>query len=120
MQQLAIDCIIMEGKSMSAERDSRTNQEGRPNQAPPAQHRPEQHRPDQQPGTGQHGQPGQQKSQPGGYPQPRRDERRPDQRQDDPQKDDGDLVGQDTDGDGKVVKPGQPPGQSHGKGLKDE
>jgi hypothetical protein len=27
------------------------------------------------------------------------------------------LVGQDTDGDGKVVKPGQAPGQSHGKGL---
>lgn len=27
------------------------------------------------------------------------------------------LVGQDTDGDGKVVKPGQPPGQSHGEGL---
>ncbi len=25
--------------------------------------------------------------------------------------------GQDTDGDGKVVKPGQAPGQSHGKGL---
>ena len=27
-------------------------------------------------------------------------------------------AGQDTDGDGKVVKPGQPPNQSHGKGLK--
>jgi hypothetical protein len=27
------------------------------------------------------------------------------------------LVGQDTDGDGKVVKPGQQPGQSHGEGL---
>jgi hypothetical protein len=27
------------------------------------------------------------------------------------------LVGQDTDGDGKVVKPGQKPGQSHGEGL---
>jgi hypothetical protein len=26
-------------------------------------------------------------------------------------------VGQDTDGDGKVVKPGQKPGQSHGHGL---
>jgi hypothetical protein len=26
-------------------------------------------------------------------------------------------AGQDTDGDGKVVKPGQTPGQSHGKGL---
>jgi hypothetical protein len=26
-------------------------------------------------------------------------------------------VGQDTDGDGKVVKPGQPPGQSGGEGL---
>lgn len=26
-------------------------------------------------------------------------------------------VGQDTDGDGKVVKPGQTPGQSGGKGL---
>ncbi len=26
-------------------------------------------------------------------------------------------VGQDTDGDGKVVKPGQPPGQSGGQGL---
>jgi hypothetical protein len=26
-------------------------------------------------------------------------------------------VGQDTDGDGKVVKPGQKPGQSGGKGL---
>ena len=30
--------------------------------------------------------------------------------------DDG-LVGIDTDGDGKVVKPGQKPGQSHGQGL---
>ena len=29
----------------------------------------------------------------------------------------GGLVGQDTDGDGKVVKPGQRPGQSHGQGL---
>ena len=28
-----------------------------------------------------------------------------------------DKVGQDTDGDGKVVKPGQKPGQSGGKGL---
>jgi hypothetical protein len=27
------------------------------------------------------------------------------------------LVGQDTDGDGKVVQPGQRPGQSHGHGL---
>jgi hypothetical protein len=26
-------------------------------------------------------------------------------------------VGQDTDGDGKTVKPGQPPGQSHGTGA---
>jgi hypothetical protein len=26
-------------------------------------------------------------------------------------------AGQDTDGDGKVVKPGQPPGQSGGQGL---
>jgi len=30
---------------------------------------------------------------------------------------DDDKVGQDTDGDGKVVKPGQKPGQSGGKGL---
>lgn len=30
---------------------------------------------------------------------------------------DQDMVGKDTDGDGKVVKPGQKPGQSHGKGL---
>ncbi|MCC7047636.1 MAG: hypothetical protein IT562_13065 [Alphaproteobacteria bacterium] len=30
---------------------------------------------------------------------------------------DDDMVGKDTDGDGKVVKPGQKPGQSHGKGL---
>ena len=28
-------------------------------------------------------------------------------------------VGQDTDGDGKVVKPGQTPGQSGGRGLPD-
>jgi hypothetical protein len=28
-------------------------------------------------------------------------------------------VGQDTDGDGKVVRPGQSPGQSGGKGLPD-
>lgn len=28
-------------------------------------------------------------------------------------------VGQDTDGDGKVVKPGQKPGQSGGRGLPD-
>ena len=27
------------------------------------------------------------------------------------------MVGKDTDGDGKVVKPGQKPGQSHGQGL---
>jgi hypothetical protein len=27
------------------------------------------------------------------------------------------MVGQDTDGDGKVVKPGQKPGQSHGTGV---
>ena len=27
-------------------------------------------------------------------------------------------VGQDTDGDGKVVQPGQKPGQSHGTGIK--
>jgi hypothetical protein len=31
--------------------------------------------------------------------------------------DDEGKVGQDTDGDGKVVKPGQKPGQSGGKGL---
>ena len=30
---------------------------------------------------------------------------------------DDSLVGIDTDGDGKVVKPGQKPGQSHGQGL---
>lgn len=30
---------------------------------------------------------------------------------------DDSLVGVDTDGDGKVVKPGQKPGQSHGHGL---
>lgn len=30
---------------------------------------------------------------------------------------DDDKVGQDTDGDGKVVKPGQKPGQSGGRGL---
>lgn len=30
---------------------------------------------------------------------------------------DDDKVGQDTDGDGKTVKPGQKPGQSGGKGL---
>ncbi len=30
---------------------------------------------------------------------------------------DDSLVGKDTDGDGKVVKPGQKPGQSHGQGL---
>lgn len=28
------------------------------------------------------------------------------------------MVGKDTDGDGKVVKPGQTPGQSHGTGIK--
>jgi hypothetical protein len=33
------------------------------------------------------------------------------------QADDEGKVGQDTDGDGKVVKPGQKPGQSGGKGL---
>ena len=104
---------------MSAERDPRTNQEGRANQTPPTQHRPEQRQSGQQSGPEHQTQRGQQKNQPGGYPQPRRDERRPDQKQDDPQTDDRDLVGQDTDGDGKVVKPGQPPGQSHGKGLKD-
>jgi hypothetical protein len=27
------------------------------------------------------------------------------------------MVGQDTDSDGKAVKPGQKPGQSHGQGL---
>jgi hypothetical protein len=30
------------------------------------------------------------------------------------------LVGVDTDGDGKVVKPGQKPGQSHGRGLPED
>lgn len=30
---------------------------------------------------------------------------------------DDSMVGRDTDGDGKVVKPGQKPGQSHGQGL---
>ena len=30
------------------------------------------------------------------------------------------LVGQDTDGDGKVVQPGRKPGQSHGHGLDQE
>jgi hypothetical protein len=30
---------------------------------------------------------------------------------------DDSMVGKDTDGDGKVVKPGQKPGQSHGQGL---
>ena len=30
---------------------------------------------------------------------------------------DHDMVGQDTDGDGKTVKPGRRPGQSHGQGL---
>ena len=29
-------------------------------------------------------------------------------------------AGQDTDGDGKVVQPGQKPGQSHGHGLDNE
>jgi hypothetical protein len=29
-------------------------------------------------------------------------------------------VGLDTDGDGKVVRPGQQPGQSHGKGMPDK
>jgi len=33
--------------------------------------------------------------------------------------DDEGKVGQDTDGDGKFVKPGQKPGQSGGKGLPD-
>lgn len=33
-----------------------------------------------------------------------------------PRRDDS-MVGKDTDGDGKVVKPGQKPGQSHGHGL---
>jgi hypothetical protein len=33
---------------------------------------------------------------------------------------DQDLVGQDTDGDGKVVKPGQRAGQSHGTGHVDK
>jgi hypothetical protein len=31
-----------------------------------------------------------------------------------------DLVGQDTDGDGKTVQPGQRPGQSHGTGHIDK
>ena len=30
------------------------------------------------------------------------------------------MVGRDTDGDGKVVKPGQKPGQSHGTGVIDK
>lgn len=44
---------------------------------------------------------------------PRRD-RQQDQNRGDPS---GGKVGQDTDGDGKVVKPGQKPGQSGGRGL---
>ena len=31
---------------------------------------------------------------------------------------DDDMVGKDTDGDGKTVQPGQKPGQSHGTGIK--
>ena len=38
---------------------------------------------------------------------------KPGQRQDD-------LVGKDTDGDGKTVQPGQRPGQSHGTGHMDK
>jgi hypothetical protein len=34
-----------------------------------------------------------------------------------PGRGDESMVGKDTDGDGKVVKPGQKPGQSHGHGL---
>jgi hypothetical protein len=34
----------------------------------------------------------------------------------DPSRIDQGQVGRDTDGDGKVVQPGQPPGQSHGTG----
>jgi hypothetical protein len=45
----------------------------------------------------------------------------PDRRGDDDRKSrkggDQGKVGQDTDGDGKVVKPGQTPGQSGGKGM---
>lgn len=54
-------------------------------------------------------------------PQDERDERNQSGKQTPNQKlpmgGDKGKVGQDTDGDGKVVKPGQTPGQSHGKGL---
>jgi hypothetical protein len=36
------------------------------------------------------------------------------------QRSDDELVGRDTDGDGKVVQPGQRPGQSHGTGHIDK
>jgi hypothetical protein len=36
------------------------------------------------------------------------------------QRSEDDLVGQDTDGDGKTVQPGQRPGQSHGTGHIDK
>ena len=105
---------------MSIDRDTRTNQESGQNQTAAAQHKPEQGQPAKQSQAGQQTQPGQRKNQPGGYPQARRDDQSHDQKQDGPGRTDEELVGQDTDGDGKVVKPGHAPGQSHGKGLRDK
>lgn len=79
----------------------------------------------QNPHSPQHGQqgdpqpghrPGQERPMPGQHPNERQ---RGDTDRNHAQGRDQGKVGQDTDGDGKVVKPGQKPGQSGGKGLPD-
>jgi len=55
----------------------------------------------------------------GGYPGDKRQQRQGDPNQQRKSADQG-LAGVDTDGDGKVVQPGQRPGQSHGTGRIEE
>jgi hypothetical protein len=70
-----------------------------------------------QPGQGgQHNQPQHGQGQPGQSQQHQDKSRMGDKPQQGTRNLDQGKVGQDTDGDGKVVKPGQTPGQSHGTG----
>ena len=84
-------------------RAAQQNQQNPNERAPGEQHRQNQQQqgnPQRQPGQNQDAQRQQQQ----GNPRDRDMDR--------------DMVGKDTDGDGKVVQPGQKPGQSHGTGIK--
>jgi hypothetical protein len=64
--------------------------------------------------------PQQQPRQPGQQNDEERKRREEEERKRKMREGDQGKVGQDTDGDGKVVKPGQTPGQSGGRGLPDD